>query len=246
LNLKNQGVYLHILAGISIQVISHIHQLFIQGIGPDNTFNMKITSISYLLALAASSVTAQDYNQTGPFALKLAYSANETLNGQYLYACHAGAAIEGLCLVSSLSSLNPASTTFYQNYTTYSPTGPLIWNLPIRINESVDHVSEPMSLSYNPGSNVAVPLFNPGYPSSGNEVGFTSNGSLYIATYYNDSTFQPGVYPNPTGSTALTNWFVCSTIVGGYFYQALAWVTAGTPHNPTCEAVQVIKVDLAT
>ncbi|KAK0707150.1 hypothetical protein B0T26DRAFT_806742 [Lasiosphaeria miniovina] len=31
--------------------------------------------------------------------------------------------------------------------------------------------------------------------------------------------------------------------VGSYYYNALAWVTSGTPHNPTCQAVGVLKED---
>jgi hypothetical protein len=42
----------------------------------------------------------------------------------------------------------------------------------------------------------------------------------------------------------LQNWYVCWGAVGGYYYQALAWVTAGAPHNPTCEKVEVVKDDI--
>lgn len=197
---------------------------------------MKFTTASSLLGLAAPAVLSQDYNQTGPFALKLANSANETLNGQYLFACHAGAAIEGLCIGGTNRS--SPSAEFFLNTTGENPTGLLIWNLPIQLPDS-DHISEPMILSHTVGSNVAVPLFQPANAGQGQAVGFGDDDMMFLPSFYNDATFQPEVYPTNQVRSQLSQWHTCWAFYGGYYHQGLAWVTAGAPHNPTCEPVDV-------
>jgi hypothetical protein len=209
---------------------------------------MKSTLFSGLLAALAVSTTvsAQEYNQTGPFSLKIRSETNATLDGSYLTACHAGAAIEGLCL-GGKTAPNATTTyaTYYYNYTTYdgtpSDSGVLIWNLPYTGPNGTAIESESMTLGYNPGSNVAFPLFEPSYTNT--QVGF--NGTeLFIPSPYDDSTFTPGKYPTSTGVQQLKNWYVCWGWVGGYYYQAVAWVTAEAPHNPTCQKVCIEKEDV--
>lgn len=38
-------------------------------------------------------------------------------------------------------------------------------------------------------------------------------------------------------------WAVCWQYFTGYYYQSVAWVQVGAPHNPTCEPVEITKVD---
>jgi len=199
------------------------------------------------LAFMASLVSAQTYNQSAPFALKIANAANTTLNGQYLYACHGGAAIEGLCLTSSLPDPSHYSERFYLNTSGSSTSGSLVFNLPFGGANSTSYESEPLSLFLETSSNVAVPLFYPGYVAGSYlYVGFSATGSMYVAgNAYDDATFKPGVYPvGGPGTGNLEHWYVCWTFAGDEYYQALAWVTSGAPHNPTCEAVTVVKVNL--
>lgn len=204
---------------------------------------MKATaSISALLLAAASTVTAQNYNQTAGFTLTLSGSSDPTVNGQVLGACHSGAAIEGLCL--SGTAATGSYNTFYLNYTQYNdvdgqPTGPLVWNLQANSENGIITESEPLTFLYQPGSNVAVPLFYPDEPNV--FLGFDSSNNMFVVSSYDDSTFTSTSYPIVTGPTALYQWFACYTYVEGYYYHSLAWVTAGPPHNPTCEAVTVTR-----
>lgn len=42
----------------------------------------------------------------------------------------------------------------------------------------------------------------------------------------------------------LPQWYACYTYSTGYYYHTLAWVPAGEPSNPTCEAVNVTRTFL--
>lgn len=202
---------------------------------------MKPSTLLSLPVLAASAVSAQeDPVESGPFLLKVANAADETLNGQYFYSCHAGAAIEGLCISDSLNS------SFTLNTTNSNPYGTLIWKLPVNIDDSTQDVPSPMSLQYQPDSNVAIPLFQTGYTDNV-PVGFADDGGeMYIHTAFDDSKAVPGtqVPDDFYGDYELNNWHVCYALVGGYYYHALAWVTSGDPRNPTCEPVDVVKEDV--
>lgn len=70
-----------------------------------------------LVALAAVSATAQKI-QSKPFYLKLT-SKVAALDGHALFACHEGAAIEGLCLGDKLQPANKSLTftAFHFNHT---------------------------------------------------------------------------------------------------------------------------------
>lgn len=208
---------------------------------------MKSFTLSGVLAAltATAAVQAQTYTQDGPFNLKLK-SDDSSLDGKYLYACHAGAAIESLCLGSTESPADSSSASFYYNYTVNdnvpSNSGLLIWNLPVNGQDGVITVSSPLSFNYDPGSNVATTLFEPSTSSSLN-VAFDNEDQLFVPTYIDDSKYVPGQYPQNTGTIALQNWQACwAQVGGGYYYNVLAWVTSGAPKNPTCKAVKVAKV----
>lgn len=84
-----------------------------------------IASVIFIVltfAFATSEVTAQYTNQSAPFNLVL-LSANSTINGSLLSACHEGAAIEGLCL-GGLSSESYAQYTF--NYSAQATPDPVV------------------------------------------------------------------------------------------------------------------------
>lgn len=109
---------------------------------------MKSFTLSGVFAAltATAAVQAQTYTQDGPFNLKLK-SDDSSLDGKYLYACHAGS----------------SSASFYYNYTVNdnvpSNSGLLIWNLQATGQDGVITVSSPLSFNYDPGSNVATTLF---------------------------------------------------------------------------------------
>jgi hypothetical protein len=203
---------------------------------------MKTSAIASLLAVAATGALAQaPDNQTAPFALRL-QSGNTTLDGAYLYACHAGAAIEGLCAGGKEGSIT-ISSTFYLNTTITQlngwDVGSLVWNLPITNGDGTSrNVSSPAQFSFPINSNVAVPLFQPSYGNY--QFGFDVDEKLFVYTVWDDSKTVYGQWLQAE-PTAVYHWVVCFQLTGGYWYTSLGWVTAGEPHNPTCEAVNVVR-----
>ena len=228
---------------------------------------MKSFTLSGVIAAltATAAVQAQTYTQDGPFYLKL-QSDDTSLNGKFLYACHAGAAIESLCLGSAQDPAGSSSFKFYYNYTVYdnvpSNAGLLTWNLVANGPDGPITVSSPLSFNYDPGSNVATTLFmvrcSPSFvlhhwhhlltwpsqttASPSINVAFDNEDKLFVPTYTDDSKYVEGQYPQYPGAIALQNWQACWAQVGGYYYNVLAWVTSGAPKNPTCKAVKVAKV----
>jgi hypothetical protein len=99
-------------------------------------------------------------------------------------------------------------------------------------------VSEPMSLYLQPETNVALPLFIPGYDTT--YVGFDKEDKLYIS-YYVDDTVSP---PKAGKTKKLYNWYTCETYYTGYTYTTLAWLIGREckPQNPSCEKVDVVRV----
>ena len=85
--------------------------------------------------------------------------------------------------------------------------------------------SEPMFLNYNPGSNIAVPLFSPNSIDA-QIVGFNGNNNMYIPTTGDDTVV-------PLDATAEV-----------YQYTTLAWLlgSESAPQNPSCVKVDVKRV----
>lgn len=199
---------------------------------------MKASTIAGVVALAASSASAQYLNESAPFQLVI-LSDNSTINGSTLNPCHEGAAIEGLCLGAQLSSTATGPYNF--NSSTYPATANTTIGVPGYLTYVLEggnfNVSEPLSLSYNPTSNVAVPLFSP--ESYGTLVAFDDSNKLNIQGYLDDRT-----YPATVGGTngAYYRWYVCITNAG-YTYTTLAWAMGEyAPENPTCQKVDVQRV----
>ncbi|KAI3400982.1 hypothetical protein diail_1190 [Diaporthe ilicicola] len=192
--------------------------------------------ISALFASVLSAVSAQEFNTSAPFTLKLE-SDNADINGQYLGACHAGAAIEQLCLDGTDGT--PVNyNTFTLNVTSSSgdfEIGPLVWIL----QGSGFNLSSGLSFTQTLYSNVAVPEFTPSV--SYDYVGFDADNKLFIYSgSYDETTFVAGEYPVAVAQKPLYQWYACYTYTG-YYYNALAWATSGEPINPTCEAVNVTR-----
>ena len=194
---------------------------------------MKFIAVISTVLAGASAVVGQI--QSKPFRLQLV-SSDKALDGKGIAACHTGAAIESLCIVKG------KGVNLYFNTTEgdteqapgYTKTGALIYNLPINPTP----VSSPMSFSYEPSTNVALPLFTPGYETQ--YIAFEKKNSLMtIFSYVNDSTNPP----TANVVTPLKNWYVCNTYYLSYQYQTLAWVLgSGKPQNPSCVKVDVKRV----
>jgi hypothetical protein len=180
------------------------------------------TTILAVIGAIASTATAQYYNVSSkPFHLVVKSATNKTINGRTLYACHEGAAIEGLCLGAdkklSTADVFNFNTSSYSTPTNSSigDTGILTWLLPTADNVSY---SSALTLSANPTSNVAVPEFYPG-DEEYQLVAFDNKGLLNIQGYLDDSVFPF----NATAVEAYYRWYICVTQVG-YQYTTLAWV----------------------
>lgn len=196
-------------------------------------------STSCLLLAIASTVTAQYTNQSALFSLVLT-SCNLTINASILAPCHEGAAIEGLC-VGTAPAVN-ISTAYFQFNTTGDDTDiepalslGVTGLLTYELRGSNFNLSSPMSLSINPTSNVAIPIFTPGDEVT--YVAFDADEKLNIQGSLDDT-----VYPQKYSQTAYYRWYSCITDYG-YTYQTLAWVIGpGAPENPTCVEVDVVRV----
>ncbi|KAF2276760.1 uncharacterized protein EI97DRAFT_363951, partial [Westerdykella ornata] len=195
---------------------------------------------SVLAALSASAI-AQYTNQSEPFYLVL-ISDDQTFNGQYLAACHTGAAIESLCVAGILSPSKPNNippaqfrfnTSDSQPVTQDATPGPSGW-ITYLLRGSDFTLSQPLGIQFSPTSNVAMPLFYPG-DDIAVTVNFDSEGKLNILSAIDDTQDPPVYHLNP-----VYNWYACSTNYGGYRYVTLNWVVGvGPPQNPTCVKVDV-------
>lgn len=196
------------------------------------------TLLAGTLALTAFS-SAQYLNQTAPFKLTILSAYNETLNGSSLFACHEGAAIEGICNAGQLTNLPQAATTFAFNYSDSIPaqdpkTGQDGY-LTYLLQASGLNVSEPMELTMFVSSNVAHAIFMPS--ETGQLVAFDDQGLMNIHSYLDDTVYPPKSDGTPT---ALYRWFMCTTTYGSYTYETLNWVLGKfPPQNPSCQDVQI-------
>ncbi|KAK6073320.1 hypothetical protein SCUP234_05472 [Seiridium cupressi] len=207
--------------------------------------------LSALLLACAAAVSA--FNATGPYGLHIAGKEDATIDG-YAGACHAGAAIEGLCYVDGPLNETYTYQQFYFNYSSYDPTtgevypyGWIEWELPFTSGESGEVETEPSALQIilNLGSNVNTALFYPGISEYTNLQFHPENGSVYISGGYDDSNFNATYPSSPTYLGDLTNWYLCYQFTGGYYYQSIAWVTSQPPSNPSCAPVDLSLVEIS-
>lgn len=97
-------------------------------------------------------------------------------------------------------------------------------------------VSEPMTITPNLISNVAIPLFTPS--EFGSLVQFDKSNRLNVPGYIDD-TVSP---INTNAPKGYYRWYVCNTYYG-YAYQTLSWVIGNkAPQNPSCQKVEVVRV----
>ncbi|KAI1143983.1 hypothetical protein F5Y05DRAFT_407382 [Hypoxylon sp. FL0543] len=207
---------------------------------------MKFQLSALLLGVAASAVSAQTANQTGPFYLHITGKEGSSIDG-YAGSCHAGAAIEGFCYSAGALPEGSVSFQYYFNYTGYTvvdgaEVGEIWWKLPYTDgNGNSAFEPQTLGLQYLPNSNVAAPMF--GISDVAMNVGFDTDNKLFSWFYYDDSTFTPGTNPAPSGEgKAYYQWYVCWQYFTGYYYQSVGWATTTPPHNPTCEPVDITQV----
>lgn len=199
---------------------------------------------SLAIAALSSLASAQQYPlQTTPFTLSIKQSSNPNLIGSFLYACHSGAAIEQLCVSDNKTPQIDDSFIFRLNYSDSSSVkgvqaGALTWDLTTQSNDGPLVVSEPLTLAFVPFSNVANVVFEPGTSYNVAPAGFDPENFFFLYSTVDYAAVPPADLPEPK---IYYNWFVCQTLFGGYKYQALTWVTAGEPINPSCVSVAVTR-----
>lgn len=140
----------------------------------------------------------------------------------------------GLGLSSGLQfQFNTSSDSIVQNETLGAP-GLVTYEL----QGGNFNVSEPLGLSYNQASNVALPLFGLSAESVV-YMSFDIDDCLNIQSYIDDRVPPP--YDGST--TAYYRWYICETYFSSYTYTTLAWVMGQyPPQNPTCSPVGVKRV----
>ncbi|KAJ2980419.1 hypothetical protein NQ176_g2651 [Zarea fungicola] len=186
---------------------------------------MKSIVVSMSLLAATMAVSAQII-QSRPFSIRL-NSEDKSVDGQYVGACHSGAAIESLCLSS-----RPVTMHFNTTTNETDATGLLTWYLPGNLQ-----VDSAMRLLTNPSSNVAPAMFYPGN-FYGEHAQFDKDGHLVLLSGIDD-TKDPIVASEPK---PIDCWYVCDSYVTGYRYKTLSWVYGNTgPQNPTCVKVTVTR-----
>lgn len=172
-------------------------------------------------------------NQSAPFYLKLS-SRNATYDGAYLFAGHAGAAIESLIPTTNRS----IASTFYFNTT--------INNSPLATNNvtgtpgilgytlvGVNFVAPSAArLSYDPSTSVAAVQFLPSNTSNV-QLAFDPEDRLNVPNYGFIENKQP---------EALLRFYICRLYTGGYSYTSLGFgLGARIPDNRTCRKVTVLR-----
>ncbi|KAK3984193.1 cell wall protein RHD3 [Cladorrhinum sp. PSN332] len=203
-------------------------------------FGLAFASLA-LAATVISAALAQNFpNQSAPYNLKL-NSAEATLDGKFLWACHSGAAIEQLCVSDTAAT---SAGVFFLNTTEYGSTvagfntGALVYNLNYGGDANLI-ASSALRFAWNPATNVILNYFQPG--DEGSEiviVGLDAENMLFVPAYVDDVV-------TPNGAGLFYRWQVCNTQFGSYKYQALAWVTVGDPLDGGCKAVNVTAAPAA-
>lgn len=164
-------------------------------------------------------------------------------------ACHAGAAIEALCVTATADG---EYNQFYYNYSAYDSNtgevyqpGLVTWLLPYTGPDgALAYESEALAFEINFASNVFQGIFSPGVGTGSFLSFYPENGTLYVASAVDDSSFN-ATTPSPTPYLSdLSRFYLCYQSYSGYYYQSIAWVASDPPHNPSCEPVDLSLVTI--
>ncbi|KAH8166943.1 hypothetical protein CIB48_g1282 [Xylaria polymorpha] len=218
---------------------------------------MKVQAATTFLSglLTASVVTAQitgdpdginDFLSDGPFALHVkGQGGNSTIDGyistlptfstQWLLQYEAGN-----CLKADNSSYR-----FYFNYTGQmksqdTDTGFFVTDYVEADTNPFGFKGKAMSLRFDLNTNVGLPILGVGTAALS---GFTADNKAFLTNYIDDSNYVPSHRPEAQ-DYRYYNWAVCWQPFSNVYAPVLSWVTTGRPHNPTCELVDLFKVNL--
>lgn len=203
---------------------------------------MRATFAALAAALAAFTA-AQDDVASKPFRLVLSSDVGQ-INGQYLAACHSGAAIESLCLTNSTSTSKPdpipaATFGFNTSANNQAPVGGGTSGILTFDLQADPVIPSSLSLFVDPTTNYALPLFYPGTGPNTQLLVFDSSNKLGV-TGYVDYTTNP---PTAGNTTSYYRWYACSTYFTGYNYVNLVWALGNSvPETPGCAKVEVERL----
>lgn len=201
-------------------------------------FSRIITTAALLTRAAA------DVKVVGPFALRITGKEDSTIDG-YAWACHAGAATEGLCYAAGGQPVEGSVYEFYYNYTyfdDYVSPGSISYVFDYEdADGAAEKVSSFMRIYPNWASNVHLALIPPGV-DDGTAISLDfDSGNFYIGSLFDDTHWN-ATTPAPETPQNVSNFHICYQWTGGYWYRSLAWVSGfeGTvPQNPSCEPVHL-------
>ncbi|KAF2970795.1 hypothetical protein GQX73_g2745 [Xylaria multiplex] len=201
-------------------------------------------SLGVAAAAALATQAAAIINVIGPFALRITGKTDSGIDG-YAWACHAGAATEGLCYTAGSGAVAGPVYEFYYNYTydgTYTYPGSISYVFSYE-GEGGTAVRVPSFLRLEPnwGSNVASALIPPG-TSYGTPISLDFDTGFFYIGYLADDTHWNSTAPVAEPPKNVSNFHICYQWTGGYWYRSLAWVLGyegATPQNPSCQPINL-------
>ncbi|GAW23894.1 hypothetical protein ANO14919_134710 [Xylariales sp. No.14919] len=210
---------------------------------------MRISSGLAIIAALVTHATAES-NIVGPFALRITGKTDSSIDG-YAWACHAGAATEGLCYTTGSGAVAGSVYEFYYNYTydeTYTYPGSISYVFSYE-GENGTAVKVPSFLRLYPvwSSNVALALIPPS-TSYGAPISLDFDSGLFYIAQLHDDTHWNFTAPVGEAPRNVSNFHICYQWTGGYWYRSLGWVLGyegAAPQNPSCEPVNLGVESLA-
>ncbi|KAK3313525.1 hypothetical protein B0H66DRAFT_629474 [Apodospora peruviana] len=180
-----------------------------------------------------------------PFHLKIQSPSEANLNNKYLFACHVGADIRGLCVENNNTRFQknePAWIFYFQQNDTAKELGAVSWNMLLKSSDAIwPSLMMPMSFQFVDEKNVAPAYFK----AAEAEHRIKWNGNeMVVPTATDADCIQAGFEPSNKTERNASKWCVCWSYLGAgqvYFRRAISWVLGSQPDNDSCDAVTVVK-----
>ncbi|KAI0198212.1 hypothetical protein F4808DRAFT_472984 [Astrocystis sublimbata] len=208
---------------------------------------MKMQAATTLLCglLTASVAAAQEFITDGPFSLHVkGHDANSSIDGILTARSSDFAYVSLQYDESALPRLDNASHRFYYNYSQDVGVGFLVTDIMEGEVNDFGNVGKAMSLQYSLATNVVLPVHGNGQAALSGFLassGFDERNRTYLVYAYEDGGIEAGGESPGFEERFAYNWAVCWQAYADVFAPVLSWITAGKPHNPTCELVDLVK-----
>ncbi|KAF2966377.1 hypothetical protein GQX73_g7174 [Xylaria multiplex] len=202
-------------------------------------------------AISTAQVTGDpdginDFKSDGPFALQVKGQALNSSIAGYVYALPTFGTQwllqyePGNCPRADNSSFQ-----FYFNYTgemksQETDIGFFVTDYTVEETNEFGLKGKAVSLQFDLNTNIGLPIMG---IATAVLTGFNAENKTFLTHYMDDSTAAPGKRP-PYKDYRYYNWAVCWQAFSNVYAPILSWVTTGRPHNPTCELVDLVKVNL--